>query len=131
MKQLKFNQTKKIKKNIVPCKVFVASFDRPNLSWQIVSKNGPGVNEKALEQLLELCQEERFENKCGIVYCRTREDTEVTSQCKFFLVVFCSLIFLNNFLLVKSLFTRTDNLLRNTLHFFQLFIVRFRKCRYS
>ena len=81
MKQLKFNQTTRMnKKNISPCHVFVASFDRPNLSWQIVPKNGPGVNEQALAQLLDLCQEERFATKCGIVYCRTREDTEVTSQ---------------------------------------------------
>ena len=85
-KQLKFHssyaaatQRKRIKAGQRESKTFVASFDRPNLSWQIVPKEAPGCSEEALDQLLELCQEERFNNRCGIVYCRTREDTELAS----------------------------------------------------
>jgi hypothetical protein len=82
LKNLKLNRTMKIRKrdNVQPCKIFIASFDRPNLSWQVVKKEVPGVEKEALDQLLELCSEPRFSNKCGIVYCRTREDTEIASQ---------------------------------------------------
>jgi bloom syndrome protein len=57
---------------------FQASFDRPNLSWAVVRKAGPGISEEALAQLLDMCK--RFRNQCGIVYCMKRLDTEIAAQ---------------------------------------------------
>ena len=86
-KQLKFRSSyaestqKKRKRDGTgrPSKTFLASFDRPNLSWQILPKEEKEVGADALIQLLELCSENRFQNKSGIIYCRTREDCETTS----------------------------------------------------
>jgi RecQ family ATP-dependent DNA helicase len=86
-KQLKFNSSyvestrrKKLAAGGRDSKTFVASFDRPNLSWQVVPKDAHGCSEEAMEQVLEMCNENRFLNKCGIIYCRTREDTEILSE---------------------------------------------------
>jgi len=52
---------------------FVASFDRPNIQYRIVSKNEPQ------RQLLELLRTEH-PGDAGIVYCLSRAGTEKTAQ---------------------------------------------------
>jgi ATP-dependent DNA helicase RecQ len=52
---------------------FVASFDRPNIQYRIVSKNEPQ------RQLLELLRTEHA-GDAGIVYCLSRASTEKTAQ---------------------------------------------------
>jgi ATP-dependent DNA helicase RecQ len=48
--------------------VFVASFDRPNLSYQVVSKDQP------LRQILDFVA--KHQDESGIVYCATRSSAE-------------------------------------------------------
>ena len=51
---------------------FVASFDRPNIRYQIVEKNDPR------KQLLRFLQDEH-EGDAGIVYCQSRKKVEETA----------------------------------------------------
>jgi ATP-dependent DNA helicase RecQ len=55
--------------NLRGARQFVASFDRPNISYRIVPKNEPR------RQLLELLRTEH-PGEAGIVYCLTRSSTE-------------------------------------------------------
>jgi len=59
--------------NLAEARHFVASFDRPNIQYRIVSKNRPE------QQLLELLQTEH-KGEAGIVYCLSRASTERTAQ---------------------------------------------------
>jgi ATP-dependent DNA helicase RecQ len=59
--------------NLVDAKHFVASFDRPNIQYRIVSKAEPS------RQLLELLRTEHV-GDAGIVYCLSRASTEKTAQ---------------------------------------------------
>jgi ATP-dependent DNA helicase RecQ len=52
---------------------FVASFDRPNIQYRIVSKNNPKA------QLLDLLRAEH-PGDAGIVYCLSRASVETTAQ---------------------------------------------------
>jgi ATP-dependent DNA helicase RecQ len=52
---------------------FVASFDRPNIQYRIVTKNNPKA------QLLELLRAEH-PGDAGIVYCLSRASVETTAQ---------------------------------------------------
>jgi ATP-dependent DNA helicase RecQ len=54
-------------------KVFVSSFDRPNIQYRIVPKNEPK------RQLLSLLQGEH-KGDAGIVYCLSRDSTEKIAQ---------------------------------------------------
>jgi ATP-dependent DNA helicase RecQ len=54
-------------------KVFVSSFDRPNIQYRIVGKNEPK------RQLLSLLQGEH-KGDAGIVYCLSRDSTEKIAQ---------------------------------------------------
>jgi len=54
-------------------RVFVASFDRPNIRYRIVEKDDPR------RQLLRFIQEEHS-GDAGIVYCLSRAKTEETAQ---------------------------------------------------
>ncbi|MEI6713579.1 MAG: DNA helicase RecQ [Verrucomicrobiota bacterium] len=47
---------------------YTASFNRPNLTYRIVSKNKPG------EQILDIVRSRPDE--CGIIYCQSRKSTE-------------------------------------------------------
>ncbi|HLO96496.1 MAG TPA: RecQ family ATP-dependent DNA helicase, partial [Burkholderiaceae bacterium] len=53
-------------------RVFVSSFDRPNIRYAIVEK------EKPREQLLRFIQDEH-EDEAGIVYCQSRKKVEETA----------------------------------------------------
>jgi ATP-dependent DNA helicase RecQ len=59
--------------NLEEARHFVASFDRPNIQYRIVSKNRPE------QQLLELLRTEH-KGDAGIVYCLSRASTERTAQ---------------------------------------------------
>jgi ATP-dependent DNA helicase RecQ len=59
--------------NLEEARHFVASFDRPNIQYRIVSKNRPE------QQLLELLQTEH-KGDAGIIYCLSRASTERTAQ---------------------------------------------------
>jgi ATP-dependent DNA helicase RecQ len=59
--------------NLTDAKHFVASFDRPNIQYRIVSKNEPQ------RQLLDLLRTEHV-GDAGIVYCLSRSSTEKTAQ---------------------------------------------------
>ncbi|HVS51027.1 MAG TPA: DNA helicase RecQ [Opitutaceae bacterium] len=48
--------------------IFVASFNRPNLTYRVVPKDQP------LKQIVEFVQ--KREHECGIVYCASRATTE-------------------------------------------------------
>jgi ATP-dependent DNA helicase RecQ len=52
--------------------IFVASFNRPNLTYRVVPKNGP------LKQIVEFAQ--KRETECGIVYCASRAATERVAE---------------------------------------------------
>ncbi|OLF13845.1 ATP-dependent DNA helicase RecQ [Actinophytocola xinjiangensis] len=58
--------------NLTEARHFVASFDRPNIQYRIVSKNKPE------QQLLELLTTEH-RGDAGIVYCLSRASTERTA----------------------------------------------------
>src|SRR5262249_48629716 len=51
---------------------YVASFNRPNLTYRVVAKN------KAFEQLLEFVRQRRKES--GIVYCQARKTAEQLAE---------------------------------------------------
>jgi ATP-dependent DNA helicase RecQ len=59
--------------NLRGARQFVASFDRPNISYRIVPKNEPR------RQLLELLRTEH-PGEAGIVYCLTRSSTEKIAE---------------------------------------------------
>ena len=59
--------------NLRGARQFVASFDRPNISYRIVPKNEPR------RQLLELLRTEH-PGEAGIVYCLTRSSAEKTAE---------------------------------------------------
>jgi ATP-dependent DNA helicase RecQ len=52
--------------------IFVASFNRPNLTYRVLAKDGP------LKQIIEFLRTRADES--GIVYCATRAATERTAQ---------------------------------------------------
>ena len=52
--------------------VFVASFNRPNLSYRVLPKDGP------LKQIVDFAKSRADE--CGIVYCATRATAERTAE---------------------------------------------------
>ncbi|MBP6775919.1 MAG: DNA helicase RecQ [Piscinibacter sp.] len=54
-------------------RVFISSFDRPNIAYAIVEKDGPGR-----AQLLRFLRDEH-EGDAGIVYCQTRKRVEETA----------------------------------------------------
>jgi ATP-dependent DNA helicase RecQ len=54
-------------------KVFVASFDRPNIRYLIVEKDSPR------EQLLRFIQDEH-EDAAGVVYCQSRKKVDETAD---------------------------------------------------
>nr|WP_255426542.1 DNA helicase RecQ [Pseudonocardia sp. C8] len=58
---------------LTDAKHFVASFDRPNISYRIVPKNEPR------KQLLELLRTEHA-GDAGIVYCLSRKSVEQTAE---------------------------------------------------
>ncbi|GAB2977151.1 DNA helicase RecQ [Amycolatopsis acidiphila] len=59
--------------NLGEAKHFVASFDRPNIQYRIVSKNSPQ------KQLLDLLRTEHA-GDAGIVYCLSRNSVEKTAE---------------------------------------------------
>ncbi|MBV1855571.1 DNA helicase RecQ [Catellatospora tritici] len=59
--------------NLTEARLFVSSFDRPNIQYRIVPKNNPA------KQLLELLREEH-PGDAGIVYCLSRASVEKTAQ---------------------------------------------------
>ena len=54
-------------------RVFISSFDRPNIQYRIEAKNSPR------KQLLQFIQSE-YPRATGIVYCMSRKKTEETAQ---------------------------------------------------
>ncbi|GHJ47654.1 ATP-dependent DNA helicase RecQ [Catellatospora sp. TT07R-123] len=54
-------------------RLFISSFDRPNIQYRIVPKNNPA------KQLLELLREEHA-GDAGIVYCLSRASVDKTAQ---------------------------------------------------
>lgn len=58
--------------NLNEAKYFISSFDRPNLSLAVL----PGQNKwKQIERILQ-----KYQNKCGIIYCSSRAGTEKLAQ---------------------------------------------------
>jgi ATP-dependent DNA helicase RecQ len=55
-------------------RVFISSFDRPNIRYLIVEKNG-----SPREQLLRFMRDEH-EGEAGIVYCQSRKKVEETAE---------------------------------------------------
>ncbi|KAF8247520.1 hypothetical protein K440DRAFT_601194 [Wilcoxina mikolae CBS 423.85] len=55
------------------CKIFVQSFNRPNLFYYLRPKTN-----KIVEEIVAICNE--FRNKSGIVYCLSRDNCEKTAQ---------------------------------------------------
>ena len=55
------------------CRIFLSSFDRPNLHYQVVLK------ENSRGQLLDFIRE-KHSGHSGIVYCLSRKKTEATAQ---------------------------------------------------
>ncbi|HEY0957471.1 MAG TPA: DNA helicase RecQ, partial [Roseateles sp.] len=55
-------------------RVFISSFDRPNIRYLIVEKNG-----SPREQLLRFVRDEH-EGEAGVVYCQSRKKVEETAQ---------------------------------------------------
>ncbi|XP_050409587.1 ATP-dependent DNA helicase Q1 [Patella vulgata] len=63
--------------NIPKCQLFRASFNRPNLYYQVRPK--PATQVEALDEIQKIIQS-RFNGQSGIVYCFSRKDSEeVTS----------------------------------------------------
>ncbi|WP_338122333.1 helicase-related protein, partial [Citrobacter youngae] len=54
--------------------VFISSFDRPNIRYLIVEKNG-----SPREQLLRFIQDDH-EGEAGVVYCQSRKKVEETAE---------------------------------------------------
>ena len=54
-------------------RIFVASFDRPNIRYLIVEKDSPR------EQLLRFIQDEH-EDEAGVVYCQSRKKVDETAE---------------------------------------------------
>ncbi len=52
--------------------VFVASFNRPNLTYRVTPKNKP------LQQIIEFVK--KREHECGIIYCASRATTERVAE---------------------------------------------------
>lgn len=59
--------------NLNQARVFISSFDRPNIQYRIEAKNNPR------KQLLQFIQSE-YPKATGIVYCMSRKKTEDTAQ---------------------------------------------------
>ena len=55
-------------------RVFISSFDRPNIRYLIVEKNG-----SPREQLLRFIQDDH-EGEAGVVYCQSRKKVEETAE---------------------------------------------------
>ncbi|MFN3862535.1 MAG: DNA helicase RecQ [Roseateles sp.] len=55
-------------------RVFISSFDRPNIRYLIVEKNG-----SPREQLLRFIQDEH-DGEAGVVYCQSRKKVEETAE---------------------------------------------------
>ena len=61
---------------LIDPKRFVASFDRPNIRYRVVEKQG---NKDAVKQLIRFIHEEH-EGECGVVYCLARKTTEWVAE---------------------------------------------------
>ncbi|VEB40255.1 ATP-dependent DNA helicase recQ [Chromobacterium violaceum] len=59
---------------LAEARVFLSSFDRPNLFYQVVEKHN------AKKQLLDFIRQEH-QGATGIVYCLSRKRVEDTAQC--------------------------------------------------
>jgi RecQ family ATP-dependent DNA helicase len=55
--------------NMRSCKVFIQSFNRPNLTYHVRPKN-----KAILDEIVEICNE--FKDQCGIIYCIARKTCE-------------------------------------------------------
>ncbi|MDN3918844.1 DNA helicase RecQ [Roseateles violae] len=55
-------------------RIFISSFDRPNIRYAIVEKDG-----KPREQLLRFIRDEH-EDEAGVVYCQSRKKVEETAE---------------------------------------------------
>lgn len=55
---------------------FVSSFDRPNLKYQVLPK---GNKASVLKDIIDLIKT-KFPNKCGIVYCFSRNECDVVAD---------------------------------------------------
>ena len=58
------------------CAFFMQSFNRTNLQYSVEYKTS---NKAALDKILEMIKK-KFPNKCGIVYCISRNECESVSQ---------------------------------------------------
>ncbi|XP_061178642.1 ATP-dependent DNA helicase Q1-like [Saccostrea echinata] len=59
--------------NIPSCILFKASFNRPNLFYEIKSK--PSEHKEAMDEIQRLIQK-RFNNQSGIIYCFSRKESQ-------------------------------------------------------
>ncbi|MBE9562232.1 MAG: RecQ family ATP-dependent DNA helicase, partial [Proteobacteria bacterium] len=55
-------------------KIFIASFDRPNIFYRVVQK------QNAKTQLLEFLRAEKHHNDAGIIYCLSRKKVDETAR---------------------------------------------------
>ena len=60
---------------MVATKWFLSSFNRNNLKYQVMPKNG----KKSVEDLINIIQQQ-FKNKTGIVYCLSKKDCDSTAM---------------------------------------------------
>jgi ATP-dependent DNA helicase RecQ len=66
------------RKEIIRClklekaKLFISTFDRPNIRYEISKKTGKAFDYKKLRKFIE----DRYHDSCGIVYCLSRKKTE-------------------------------------------------------
>ncbi|XP_063399931.1 ATP-dependent DNA helicase Q1-like [Mytilus trossulus] len=63
--------------NIPNCHLFKASFNRPNLFYEVKAK--PSAFKETISEMVELI-DKRFRNQSGIVYCFTQKESEEVSR---------------------------------------------------
>ncbi|KAG0158253.1 hypothetical protein PDIDSM_5766 [Penicillium digitatum] len=61
---------------ITDCEVFLQSFNRPNLTYEVRSK---GKNDEVLASMAETISSS-YRNQCGIIYCLSRKTCEKTAE---------------------------------------------------